>query len=504
MKAPLLASTALLILCASPHAAELRIRSPVPLPAAVAPAAARPQVAARAGEPVGREAATRTVSFITFVRGDANGDGTVDMSDALNILNCQFAGQRCSTCDSAADVNDDDSVDLTDALSALNFLYRGAARPPLPYPTCGVDLTPKALDCRRYASCDPVTMEIEEGTSTSIFAAKAEPGEITEASPRKARTIPTRTIGPKGAAPEIAEDMPSGMRFIPEFVYLSGRRIMVKRADGSGNVVTGLEITDKEMYPRLHPYQSKVLYHDRQKGYSDKDIFVINADGSGKTQLTHDHDSNEQFPTWSPDGQWIAFTKGEGWQAGDGVFLMRHDGSDLFKLTTYDFAFCSYLTWSPDGSRIACIGSIREADGKLGHEELFLVDVASGWTKRITHTYGQDLRHFQPAWHPSGDALAFSRGWKDFGQPAQYDIYMVLVNGMGVFPFPMQLTRHSARDISPSFSPDGDHLVFTSQRQVAADNSDIVIDQFNLFTMHISGGEWEQMTYNGACNAHWR
>jgi hypothetical protein len=54
------------------------------------------------------------------VSGDADGDGTVDIDDALAILEyCSGEGTSIST--PAADVNADGDVDLYDALLILQF-----------------------------------------------------------------------------------------------------------------------------------------------------------------------------------------------------------------------------------------------------------------------------------------------------------------------------------------------------------------------------------------------
>ena len=42
-----------------------------------------------------------------FVRGDSNGDGAIDIADAIAVLSYLFAGGRALDCDDAADVNDD-------------------------------------------------------------------------------------------------------------------------------------------------------------------------------------------------------------------------------------------------------------------------------------------------------------------------------------------------------------------------------------------------------------
>jgi hypothetical protein len=84
-----------------------------------------------------------------FTRGDANGDESVDLSDAVTVLNYLFLGLELPTdCQDGLDANDSGIVDLSDALYLLRFLFQGGAAPPLPYPQAGPDPTQDGLpDC---------------------------------------------------------------------------------------------------------------------------------------------------------------------------------------------------------------------------------------------------------------------------------------------------------------------------------------------------------------------
>ena len=85
----------------------------------------------------------------SFVRGDVNADGSLNLTDGVSILNYLFRGQGTLDCPDAADSDDNGQVNLTDVISLLNFLFRGGAAPPAPYPAIGPDLTADDLGCRR-------------------------------------------------------------------------------------------------------------------------------------------------------------------------------------------------------------------------------------------------------------------------------------------------------------------------------------------------------------------
>jgi hypothetical protein len=95
-----------------------------------------------------------------FHRGDPNGDGTTDISDAIAVLSHLFLGGVAPSCKESADANDDGQVDISDGIAILNFLFLGGkslAEPgPAPAP-CGQDPDEPGsagdLGCERYEGC---------------------------------------------------------------------------------------------------------------------------------------------------------------------------------------------------------------------------------------------------------------------------------------------------------------------------------------------------------------
>lgn len=87
------------------------------------------------------------MSTQAFVRGDTNGNGLVNISDAVVLLGYLFLGGEPVTCIDAADSNDSGRVNVADAAYILNFLFRGGAMLPPPYPNPALDPTADALSC---------------------------------------------------------------------------------------------------------------------------------------------------------------------------------------------------------------------------------------------------------------------------------------------------------------------------------------------------------------------
>lgn len=93
----------------------------------------------------------------SFVRGDANADGELDVSDAVTGLVWLFAGGVQLECEKAADVNDSGTIDITDAIHTLDWLFRGGPSPASPL-SCGPDETPDDLSCNVFMPCMQPTL----------------------------------------------------------------------------------------------------------------------------------------------------------------------------------------------------------------------------------------------------------------------------------------------------------------------------------------------------------
>jgi VCBS repeat protein/dockerin type I repeat protein len=101
-----------------------------------------------------------------FHRGDGNGDGTLDVSDAVCMIQYLFRGGGLGggggplRCLEAADSNNDGAIDCSDAIFVFNYLFLGGEPPappgPLPAP-CGPDSDPpgskRDLGCEAYTHC---------------------------------------------------------------------------------------------------------------------------------------------------------------------------------------------------------------------------------------------------------------------------------------------------------------------------------------------------------------
>ena len=105
---------------------------------------------------------------------------------------------------------------------------------------------------------------------------------------------------------------------------------------------------------------------------------------------------------------------------------------------------------------------------------------------RVTRMAGSS---YQPAWHPTGDSLAFI---SDAG--GDWDIYSINVDGSGL----VKMTNDPGSDQNPAWSPDGTKIAFISTRSGTP-------DIYKIFVMNADGAGITRLTNEprGAINPVW-
>ena len=72
----------------------------------------------------------------TFLRGDANQDGRVNIADMVFILRVIYAGQDSGSCPLSLDVDGDSKLDFLDAFAIFFYVFRFGFAPASPFPEC--------------------------------------------------------------------------------------------------------------------------------------------------------------------------------------------------------------------------------------------------------------------------------------------------------------------------------------------------------------------------------
>jgi hypothetical protein len=88
----------------------------------------------------------------SFIRGDSNADGNVNIADASYLLNFLFLGGPDPKCAAAVDGNGDGNGNIADASFVLNFLFQGGRDIPPPN-ACGQEPMGDDANCASYPPC---------------------------------------------------------------------------------------------------------------------------------------------------------------------------------------------------------------------------------------------------------------------------------------------------------------------------------------------------------------
>lgn len=98
------------------------------------------------GVPLGNLTFTLIPPPPSYLRGDCQLSGAVDIGDAITLLNHLFVPGPVPDCRAACEANGDDVLNIADVIFLLTFLFQGGAAPGDPFPFCGLDVG-SSIDC---------------------------------------------------------------------------------------------------------------------------------------------------------------------------------------------------------------------------------------------------------------------------------------------------------------------------------------------------------------------
>jgi hypothetical protein len=224
----------------------------------------------------------------------------------------------------------------------------------------------------------------------------------------------------------------------------AGQHLWVVNPDGTGarQLTTDEDVSDSS--PSVSPDGLTVAF-ERTDG-SGSSIFTIGIDGTDLAKLSPD-DVSGVAPSWSPDGALLAYAGGDG-----GIFVMDVEGSDPRLIVDRTF-IVTHMAWSPDGARIAFAAAPATVTGPESNYDLWITDArAVSRSTPINITGTSDASELSPSWSPDGRQILFSSD---------------AVPGSSLFAMspdpdasPVALTDGTTFDQNPTWSPDGTRIVF--------------------------------------------
>lgn len=224
-----------------------------------------------------------------------------------------------------------------------------------------------------------------------------------------------------------------------------------------------------------------VTVNDLDSDKSASAVWMQPTAGGGPVRMT-EPDSNAWSPQWSPDNRYLGVLSDRNGVASQ-VWLLDRRGGDASQLTDISQGVSSYQ-WSPDGGRILLLARdpspdddrkdppnpppyvidrlqfkrdyVGYLDDRRSH--VHVMDIATRNVRQVT--FG-DYDDSQAVWSPDGEHLVFVSNrsdWPDTNRNT--DLWRIDANANDARPEP--LTRAHYADANPVISADGKRIAYTS------------------------------------------
>ena len=199
--------------------------------------------------------------------------------------------------------------------------------------------------------------------------------------------------------------------------------------------------------------------------YGGYDLYLADTNGTPSGRVTNNPNYYDAEASVSPKGDRIIFTST---RSGDiDLFSMKLDGTDVKQLTS-EAGYDGYASYSPDGSKIVYCASHPKGHSLTEYRELlkqgyfkphtiefYVMDANGSHKRQVTHL---DALSYSPSWTPDGKHIIFSSNYLD--PKGAFNLFTIGGDGKDL----EQITYGGGLNGFPQFSKDGKHLLFSSNR----------------------------------------
>ena len=214
--------------------------------------------------------------------------------------------------------------------------------------------------------------------------------------------------------------------------------------------------------PTWSPDGKSIAFVSNMSGRNN--LWLVAATGGWPTQLTIS-DQRQSAPAWSPDGKWIAYQSDYDGDEQWDIFIVSPKTGKVVNLTqTRDIAE-SDPTWSPDGRYLAYTVKPKTSAA----HEIDVYDMLMREVKHVTSGTPQDKGNSGPTWSHDGKFIVYTQAQ---AKGTDANIFLAEVaTGKSTL-----LTPHEGEQIfeADDISPDGKHVLFTSNAANGYDNAGLI------------------------------
>lgn len=279
-------------------------------------------------------------------------------------------------------------------------------------------------------------------------------------------------------------------------LFIDGARgVFSVRPDGSGAVKLATGDVGSAVWS---PDRSLIAFLQMDEG--EVELWVMEPDGSAKVAVAEG--VHWSTPSWSPDGSEVTIVRAvpdpsNPLTAKDTIFAVDVDTGDERLIAQAPQTHLGDPQWSPQGSEIAFVAAVDDGDPTTRNQpgvDIYKVDVVTGTISQLTDHPDQDD---SPRWSPDGNRLAFVSDRDDVmcapdgdGCPYTTEIYVMSNQGDDETRLTHNRRKH---DRQPTWAADGSHIAWT---QSIDDDVNGTCCYSEIFVMNEDGMGERRLTRN--------
>lgn len=193
--------------------------------------------------------------------------------------------------------------------------------------------------------------------------------------------------------------------------------------------------------PRFTPDNTHISYTSFHK--ANQSLYITDLRQNRTTRALSRRKGMNLAPAWSPDGKNCILTLSN--QGNPDLYMLDRTGN-VIKQLTRNTGISVSPSYSPDGKRIVFVSD------RSGKPQIYIMDLPTGRTQRITF---DGYENSEPSWSPTEDLIVYTS--------LRNGVYQLCTIKPQADSEPVQLTQDLSHHESPSWSPDGNQIIFSKK-----------------------------------------